>query len=172
MVRASEGRRNHVGDAMRKNGFTLIELLVTIAVAVILATVAVPGFQRMMDVNRVAADHNEILSGLHYARSEAIKRREKVTFDVTATSPWSYQVTVDGMSDPVRVRRGRDGVTSVNDADFDVIFNALGKPAKKDEAGNITSCSSGCSLTLIHPRAGDRLIEVNAMGRVKGGAAS
>ncbi|RUA22883.1 prepilin-type N-terminal cleavage/methylation domain-containing protein [Billgrantia gudaonensis] len=61
---------------MRQRGFTLIELLVTIAVIVIMATIAIPGFQRMMATNRLNSGYNEILSGLYLARSEAIKRRE------------------------------------------------------------------------------------------------
>lgn len=148
---------------MKARGFTLIELLVTLAVAVILATVAVPGFQRMMAVSRMAADYNEVLSGLNYARSEAIKRREEVTFDVTATSPWAYQVTVKGITDPIRIRSGRDGTTEFDDENFSVTFNALGKRE---------SCGSGCSfsLTTTSSYAENRTLNVNVLGRVSGGS--
>jgi len=130
---------------------------------VILATIAVPGFQRMMAVNRVASDYNEVLSGLNYARSEAIKRREEVTFDVTATSPWAYQVTVNGVTDPVRIRSGRDTTTKFDDEDFTVTFNALGKRV---------SCDSDCSFTLTNTSsyAEDRTLNVNVLGRVSGGS--
>src|SRR5690554_6508913 len=142
---------------MKARGFTLIELMITLAVAVILATVAVPGFQRMMAVNRVAADYNEVLSGLNYARSEAIKRRSNVAFEVVVDSPWSYEVIVDG--DVLRARSGRDARTELEDA-FAVTFNSLGRP--------VGSCSSGCSLTLGSNMAGstDRIIAISSMGRV------
>ncbi|WFM70967.1 GspH/FimT family pseudopilin [Halomonas sp. CKK8] len=149
---------------MKKSfGFTLIELITTIAVIAILATIAVPGFQRMMAASRVAADYNEILSGLNYARSEAIKRRKDVTFDVTSTSPWAYQVKVDGITDPIRVRSGRDSITNFNDESFFVTFNSLGK---RD------SCYLDCRLTLSSSAsyAQDRNFNVNIVGRVSGGS--
>ena len=149
---------------MKQRGFTLIELLVTIAVAVIMATIAVPNYQRLMAVSRVASDYNEVLSGLNYARSEAIKRRAEVTFSVTSGTPWSYRVSVDGMDDPIRVRSGRDSITSLDDDDFSVTFNALGKRE---------SCDGDCSMSLTSTssHAEDRSLTVNAMGRVSGGAA-
>lgn len=147
----------------KHTGFTLIELLVTIAVAIILATVAVPGFQSMMAVSRMAADYNEVLSGLNYARSEAIKRREEVTFEVTATSPWAYQVTINGVTDPIRIRSGRDSTTEFGDGDFEVTFNSLGKRE---------SCDADCSFTLTTTSsyAEDRSLNVNVLGRVSGGS--
>ncbi|BBP03681.1 hypothetical protein TPL01_23290 [Sulfuriferula plumbiphila] len=55
------------------HGFTLIELLVTMAVAAILVTMAVPGFQTFFNRNRIAAVTNDYLAAINYARSEAVK---------------------------------------------------------------------------------------------------
>ena len=63
----------------RTHGFTLIELMVTLVVATILITVAVPGFQTIIQNNRVAAQSNELLTALTLARSEALKRGEQVS---------------------------------------------------------------------------------------------
>ena len=56
-------------------GFTLIELMIVIVVLAIFVTVGVPNFQNIVRENRLATQANELVSSLHFARSEAIKRR-------------------------------------------------------------------------------------------------
>lgn len=62
-----------------KNGFTLIELMVTIAILAIIATIAVPSFQSIIERNRTVTQANNFLSAVQLARSEAVKRRDTVT---------------------------------------------------------------------------------------------
>jgi type IV fimbrial biogenesis protein FimT len=56
------------------SGFTVIELVVTVALVVILASIAVPAYTSMMTRNRMVAEINDLVGSLHFARSEAIKR--------------------------------------------------------------------------------------------------
>ncbi|MCE8017899.1 prepilin-type N-terminal cleavage/methylation domain-containing protein [Halomonas sp. MCCC 1A17488] len=139
---------------MRSDGFTLIELLVTIAVMTIVATIAVPGFQGMLANNRLAADYNVVLSGLNQARSEAIKRRENVTFRVTQSSPWEYRITTADNSD-IAIRSARGGQVSVTSTS--ITFNALGRRA---------NCTSGCDISVDHSDAGDLDLRVSTTGRI------
>lgn len=60
-------------------GFTLIEMMVTVAIAAILLTVAVPGFQAFIANNRLSTQANAFVTALQLARSEAIKRNLNVT---------------------------------------------------------------------------------------------
>lgn len=60
-------------------GFTLLELLVVIAILVILITLAIPVFDTVIQNNRTASLTNELVSVLHLARSEAIKRGVSVS---------------------------------------------------------------------------------------------
>ena len=64
---------------IRDQGVTLIELLTVIAIVAILAAIGVPSFQETIVRNRMAAQSNEFLSALNFARSEAIKRGHSVT---------------------------------------------------------------------------------------------
>ncbi len=79
----------------------MIELLVTMAVAIILATVAVPNFVDMINRQRFATEFNSVLIGLNLARSEAIKHREDVSYVITESGDssdgtgWQWQVQDD-----------------------------------------------------------------------------
>jgi type IV fimbrial biogenesis protein FimT len=59
-------------------GFTLIELLVTITVMAIVLGFGVPGFQAVVNGNRLAATANEAVANLQTARMEAIRRNHRV----------------------------------------------------------------------------------------------
>ncbi|WP_176761550.1 GspH/FimT family pseudopilin [Billgrantia gudaonensis] len=151
---------------MRQRGFTLIELLVTIAVIVIMATIAIPGFQSMMATNRLNSDYNEVLSGLHLARSEAIKRREEVSFEVVAGSPWKYRVYVtdEGSDDPIRTRTASGDEITLSDGST-VEFDRLGRIVES------TDCDGGCTLTVSHDDGGSKNIQISGFGRIgRGGS--
>ncbi|MDR9440144.1 MAG: GspH/FimT family pseudopilin, partial [Halomonas sp.] len=63
----------------RQYGLTLIELIVTIAVLAIIATVGLPGFQKLSARNEVAAEVMRLKSALAKTRSAAITRRTTIT---------------------------------------------------------------------------------------------
>lgn len=67
-------------------GFTLIELLVTLAVLVIVTTVAVPSFRNLAESNRMTGLANEMVAAVNLARSEAVKRGAPVS--VCAAGGW------------------------------------------------------------------------------------
>lgn len=62
-----------------KNGFTLIELMVVLAVLTIMATVAVPSFQNLIENNRLATESNRLFSSMSFARSEAVRVGDDVS---------------------------------------------------------------------------------------------
>lgn len=71
------------GAAYRReclHGFTLVELMVTIAVAVILITVAVPGYRHLMASHRLTTTTNKLVQALTVARMEAISRGTETQF--------------------------------------------------------------------------------------------
>jgi type IV fimbrial biogenesis protein FimT len=76
-------RNAHAGG---QSGFTLMELMVSITVLGVLTALAVPSFTTMTNRNRLAAESNELLSGIQFARTEAIRTSASVTFCGTASA--------------------------------------------------------------------------------------
>lgn len=70
---------------MRQSGATLLELMVVLAVAAILLGIGMPGFASLTRGTRLAGATNEMLSSLHLARSEAIKRGSRAAMCPSAT---------------------------------------------------------------------------------------
>lgn len=55
-------------------GFTLFELMVTIAVAAVIVSFGVPGFQSLVANSRAATYSNDLVTALNLGRSEATRR--------------------------------------------------------------------------------------------------
>lgn len=62
---------------MKQSGATLMELMVVLAVSAILLGVGLPSFASLIQTTRLSSVTNEMLSALHLARSEAIKRNSR-----------------------------------------------------------------------------------------------
>jgi len=65
--------------ARKQQGLTLIELMVTLAVAIILISVGMPLFSGMAANNRASSQANTFLTAFKLARSEAVKRSDRVS---------------------------------------------------------------------------------------------
>ena len=59
-------------------GFTLLELMVTVAIAVIVGTVAVPSFLTLIASGKLSSQSNELVAAVMFARTEAIKQNENM----------------------------------------------------------------------------------------------
>lgn len=79
-------------------GVTLIELLVVVSIVGVLLALVGPSFKRMIELQRLRGIHNQIVTDLQFARSEALLRRVPVHVAVkaqTATSGACYIIYAD-----------------------------------------------------------------------------
>ena len=81
--RESIGRIAVAGMRLQR-GLTAVELLVTVAIAVVLVSLAVPGFGALARSAGLSSAANELLSALHMARSSAVLRGLPVAVCLTA----------------------------------------------------------------------------------------
>ena len=81
----------HVGE----RGFTLVELIITLLIAGLITTIAVPSFMTIIVNNRTLSITNSLITDLHLARSEAIKRVQTVTLCKTVTTADSIRCDED-----------------------------------------------------------------------------
>lgn len=83
----------------RKSGFTLVELLIVVAIAAILAAIAAPSFRIMNRTMAVRSAADELVAGIHFARSEAIRANRAILLSLDGRT---WQVFIDANTNRVR----------------------------------------------------------------------
>jgi type IV fimbrial biogenesis protein FimT len=73
-----------ISTVTKSAGFTLTELVIVMAIIGILAAVGTPSFLNTLRGNQMATTANELISAMHLARSEAVKRSRTVTVCASA----------------------------------------------------------------------------------------
>jgi len=73
----------------RQSGFTLVELMVTLAVAVILATLAIPSFVEFIKKSRLRGATDDVVSLLNTSRATAVKLQRQINVSMKGSaSSW------------------------------------------------------------------------------------
>lgn len=168
---------------MKGRGFTLVELLVGLAVAAILLTIAIPGYAFLVTAGRMAAATNDLVSALHLARSEAVKRGVRVTVCKTGGSAaacdaaagwqmgWMVFVdggtrgVVDGSDTPLWVQRDSlpgVGITSNNYARYiSYLPNGRSQGSNGLPNGTISICLAGQRRDIVVNSSGRPRLETD-----------
>ncbi|WKL17176.1 GspH/FimT family pseudopilin [Comamonas testosteroni] len=178
-------------------GFTAIELMVTVAILAILAGIAAPSFNPIIERWRVRQISEELQSTLYFARSEAVKRGGGVTIlrntstdgctiSDTDTDVWNcgWLVFVDKNSNGVKdsgeeilqqtppPRRIKVKLTSL-DSSTGQDSGSLTKPVQVDRWGQLTSDSVSFFAFRLTPldssnaEASASSLCVSGSGRIK-----
>lgn len=111
-----------------QSGVTLVELVIALAILAIIATLALPSFQTMIQNQRLRTATESLLNGLQLARAEAIRRNARVRFVMDAAGPgWTVELE-DGTDIQARPagEAGAD-VAVARTGDTTVTYNAFGR---------------------------------------------
>ncbi len=65
---------------IRQSGFTLVEIMIVIVILTIMAGLAVPSFQVMLQNTQIRNAAESVLSGLQRARAEAVNQNTNIEF--------------------------------------------------------------------------------------------
>lgn len=154
----------------RQGGFTAIELMVTLAVVAVLAALAAPSFQQLIATQRIKSVASALNESLWVARSEALKRNDKVAFnftnsgDDTVVGDWKITQSSDGTGTALLQQTGSPSVVSTTSTcpspstsgNLLFVFNS---------SGRLTSGGSS-SIKLSVPSAKvNRWVCISASGR-------
>lgn len=167
----------------RASGFTLVELLIVLVVLAVLVSIGVPNLRQLIQNNRATAQANELLTGLQFARMEALKRKRPVSVcpsrdGATCGTDWAegWIVVVDGnapgsnsvaVQQVLRVWQGLGHGTTVTGSNLPA--NPFVRFLASGSADRIGSQNFPVSLAVrIHQCRGPfgRTVEVARSGRV------
>lgn len=157
-------------------GFTLVELLSVLAVMLIVMAVAVPSMQGLVQGRRLHAATTEFLAAIHLARSEAIRRGERVDL-LAVGGNWRHGWTV--IVDRNRNRQADPGDDIVLQRDIEVTGLEIDARLLDNSAPYLAYDASGRSRTdasAYQPQFGtfrfrlagrQRNIVLNMLGRAR-----
>jgi type IV fimbrial biogenesis protein FimT len=151
----------------RAPGFTLVEMMAVVGIAAILLSMAAPSMSQLLEAQRLRSVAFDLISDLALARTESLKRRERVSVAPITLSNWpgGWRVRVESSGEVVRQRSQTGGQLSFAGAPNSVTY---------DRNGRITGGGGVVRIELdspsLSPSAQGRCISIDPLGRARSDA--
>jgi type IV fimbrial biogenesis protein FimT len=128
-------------SAFVSRGFGLIELVIVIAIVAILTIIALPGYQKTVQLNRVVTDTNDLLAALNLARNEAIARGRPVTVCASVSGTACDGSGIANWSGGYMIFTDFDPIGTVDAGVGDTVLRVIGPVSTHDKVS--ASANSG-----------------------------
>jgi type IV fimbrial biogenesis protein FimT len=144
----------------RNRGFTLIEAMVVVAIVAILGGLATPNFRQLIGTMQAKSASFDLINDLALARSEALKRNERVRIRPAGDDgDWSrgwvvVRVLPNGTEDatPLRARDPMGSSLSISGAPNALTFRPNGRPGDDTSDANMSWLISTPAIEGVAPR--------------------
>lgn len=164
-----QGRKKHRSmPASRQQGLNILELMMAVVLVGILALLAVPNMNTLVENSRVRSTTNDLVTALSLARSEAV--RDSTDMQVLARNNsdntpdfeagWCVVAADGNCTDPIRLYDAPGNAQVTLSGDTSIRFNRTGERLN-DNTVTITFAPPNCQAG--QPRA--RQIQVRPSGR-------
>ena len=149
----------------RVRGFTLIELLITVTVLALLLMLGLPNMAAWLQNTQIRNSAEAAVSGLQFARTEALRRNRQVRFNVVDTLDASCNLLATGgswvvsLADPT----GKCDAVPTDTADPFILQKRSGEEGSQNVAIGASASSvlfnglgsaSGIQITVTNPGGG------------------
>lgn len=140
-----------------QRGFTLIELMIVLTLIAIMAGIGVPGFQTMVQNNRLTSATNSLLSALQYARSEAVTQRTAITVSPLNGADWESGALITKGGIKLRETPPAGSGVTVTGSAASIIYQPDGS-------------TTAATFSIEDSRPSTRQIKINGIGQACAGS--
>ncbi|MEO6117584.1 MAG: GspH/FimT family pseudopilin [Methylotenera sp.] len=151
--------------AVSKNnslGFSLVELMIGVAILAIIASIALPNFQAMLQNSQIRNAAESVANGLQKARAEAVSRNTNVTFILGADAIGTYSAWTVNVVNPASTIDSRSSNEGSNKVTRTVLPANATTITFNNFGGVVVNADASASLNQVNFSAvgGDRSLRV------------